>query len=175
MKKIFKSFLLAEVILLIFCVCGWNFKNKIQTEKDNVKDIAVEIIECIENNKRNDLKVLFSFEAAETKDFDDGMDYIYDTYTGSCEKVDDCGTHIRDSFYSGKQAKVAFSYFDIITTDSEYVLYFEYFLKDEINNNQNKIEKMKLVQKSDIIDEYNYNYGEKYERLGIYNPDWDDE
>lgn len=163
------------VICCLFMFSSCDFNNKIQTEKDNVKEIAIEIIELIENDNKESLNSLFTNDAIETNDFSIGMDYTFDIYNGICESVNDCGTHVRDSFNSGKHTKTAFAYFEIITSNSEYFLYFEYFLKDESNNNQNKIQKLKVVEKTEVPDEYNYNYGEKYDRLGIYNPDWDTE
>lgn len=171
-RKLFKKIILMEVILML-CFCGCDSNNKIQTEKDNVKKIAIEIIELIENDDKESLNSFFTNDAIETSDFSIGMDYTFDIYNGICENVNDCGTHVRDSFNSGKQTKTAFAYFDIISSEAEYFLYFEYFLKDEQHNNENKIQKLKIVEKSEVPDEYNYNYGENYARLGIYNPDWD--
>ena len=91
--------------------------------------------------------------------------------SGKCENIIDSGTHIRDLFDNGKQTKTALAYFDITTADSEFLLYFEYYLKDEINHNTSKISTLKLVRKADVSGDYNY--GNYYDRIGIYNPKWD--
>lgn len=173
MIKLFKNIILMGVIVLMICFCGCDSNDKIQSDKDNVKGIAIEIIGLIENDDRESFNSLFTSDAIKTSDFDIGIDYTFEVYDGICVNINDCGTHIRDFYNSGKQTKTAFAYFDIVSSKTEYFLYFEYFLKDEQYNNQNKIQKIKIVEKSKVLDEYNYNYGEKYDRLGIYNPDWD--
>lgn len=172
-KVIFKIIIILEVTLLVNFFCGCNSKNKIQLEKEKIKEVAISIIDTIENDDQKELKKYFTDEATQTQDFDLGIEYIFNHYSGSYENIKDSGTHIRDLFDSGKQTKTAFAYFDIVTDNSEYVLYFEYYLKDDINHNTSKISILKLVSKADVADEYNYNYGNNYNRVGVYNPDWD--
>ena len=153
--------------------CGCNSKNKIELEKDQIKEVAISIIDTIENNNQEEFKSYFTVGAIQTQDFDLGIQYVFDAYSGNCKDIKDAGTHIGDLFDSGNQTKIAFSYYSVITEDSEYMLYFEYYLKDEINYNTSKISKLKLVNMADVRDKNSYNFGGKYNRLGIYNPNWD--
>lgn len=168
---VFKIILISEVILLMSFFCSCNSNDKIQLEKEKTEEVAISIINIIENNNREELKNHFTDKAIQTQDFVSGLEYIFNCYSGKCENIIDSGTHIRDSFDSGKQTKTALAYFDITTEDSEFLLYFEYYLKDEINHNTSKISTLKLVKKSDVDEKYNY--GNCYDRIGIYNPEWD--
>lgn len=168
---VFKIILISEAILLMNFFCSCNSKDKIQLEKEKTEEVAISIINMIENNNREELKNSFKDKAIQTQDFDLGLEYIFNCYSGKCENIIDSGTHIRDLFDNGKQTKTALAYFDITTADSEFLLYFEYYLKDEINHNTSKISTLKLVRKADVSDDYNY--GNYYDRIGIYNPKWD--
>lgn len=168
---IFKAILIFEVILLMNFFCGCSYKDKIQSEKEKTEEAAISIVNMIEDNNREELKNRFTNEAVQTQDFDLGIEYVFNCYSGKCEIIKDSSTHIRDLFDSGKQTKTALACFDIITDESEFLLYFEYYLKDEINNNTSKISTLMLVHKADFnYDNYYNNY---YDRIGIYNPKWD--
>ena len=168
---IFKIILISEIILLMNFFCGCSPKNKLQSEKEKAEEEAISIIDMIENNKREELKSLFTDEAVKTQDFDLGLEYIFNCYSGKYENIKDTGTHIRDLFDSGKQTKTALACFDIITDESEFLLYFEYYLKDEINHNTSKLSTLMLVPKADF--NYDNYYNSYYDRIGIYNPEWD--
>lgn len=170
-KVIYKIILILEMILLVNSLCGCNAKDKIQLERDKTEEVAISIINMIENDNREGLKNYFTEEAIQTEDFDLGLEHVFSCYNGKYENFKDSGTHVRDIFDSGKQTKMALAYFDIVTDDSEFLLYFEYYLKDEINNNTSKISTLKLVRKADFGD--GYDYGNCYDRIGIYNPKWD--
>ena len=123
---VFKIILISEVILLMNFFCSCNSKDKIQLEKEKTEEVAISIINMIENNNREELKNRFTDKAIQTQDFDLGLEYIFNCYSGKCENIIDSGTHIRDLFDNGKQTKTALAYFDITTADSEFLLYFEY-------------------------------------------------
>ena len=68
-----------------FCSC--NSKDKIQLEKEKTEEVAISIINMIENNNREELKNRFTDKAIQTQDFDLGLEYIFNCYSGKCENI----------------------------------------------------------------------------------------
>lgn len=157
---------------MMFNLFGCSKTNSIKSEKNEMKEVAKKIVSYIETHDSDSLEKLFSNNVKYNMDFDSGRDYTFNLYKGSCEDIVDSGTHIQDYFDKGTQTKTALSYFDIKTNENTYVLYFEYIMKSNDDNNIG-IKRIKLSDYNTAISLSSFNYGNEYECLGIYNPDWD--
>ena len=135
MKKLLKKHLIfLEVIILMLSLCGCAlssiFEDNTQSELNTTKEVAIQIIQIISQSDTEKFKEYFTEEALKTSDFETGLNYIFDIFDGEFETAKDGGTSVLNSFNSGKQAKMAKALYDISTDQGEYVIYFEYFLKD---------------------------------------------
>ena len=156
------------VMALFFGGCSSGM-NRIQEEKALVKDVAVDLLGVIAQKDRDKLKAFFSDTAYSSADFEIGMDYVFDIFTGKIQSVENKGTHVQDYWNAGSHTKLAIGLYEVITDANSYMLYFEYYQKHDVY--RDKMIRLKLIVKEDTQETGAFsNHGGMGDKIGIYYP-----
>lgn len=172
--KVIYFLLIFGVTIVMFSLFGCKYKTKLEREKEEIFAVANTIVQSIVEKNEYEFTSYFTNEAVNSIDFKDGIDYTFNTFTGNVKSIEDRSSRVSDSFDNGMHTKIAKVRYNIVTDANEYVLSFEYYLKDEKYNNQYKISKLKLSLLNDVVNDSNPTFAWEYSVFGIYNPRWDE-
>lgn len=172
--NMFKKILCVLITILIvstFTACSDEPDEK-QIGKDMEKVLS-ELFTSVQAQNEETFKSFFDDDVLGQPDFEDGMNYVFSSYNGDVQSVT-CKfpLGIGTDFEPGERIYRAFSTFDIITNENEYVVYVEFFTRYESKypNAPYKIIIFKLLEKQAL--ENGENFHDCSQRRGVYYPDW---
>ena len=170
LKKVL-CFLMTILIVSTFCACS-DEPNEEKAGKD-MEVVLSELFRTVQAQDQESFKTFFDGDILAQPDFEDGMNYVFSSYTGNVQSVT-CKfpMAIETWFEPGERIYLAFTSFDIITNDNEYIVYVEFFTQYESKypNSPYKIRIFKLLQKQEW--DNGENFTDCSQRLGIYYPGW---
>lgn len=138
----------------------------------DMETILTPLFDSVKNGEKEIFKTYFADDTLSLSDFEEGCDYVFSQYRGDLLEID-CHlpmgmiTH----FVPGERIHRAYTTFDIITSENEYVVYIDFYTQySKYPEGSYKIKGFKLLTKQMIDD------GEGFTdcslRNGIYYPDW---
>lgn len=159
------------MINLSSCSFFSNYKANFDNEVDEKQQI---IVKAIMNQDKKLFKSILSEAALNSTDLDEGLYYCFELVDGDIIDIEKKGCPILDHFDSGKHAKKVEATY-LLTTDSGtiYSLYFELWTVQDIEPQKLGVDKVKLCDYNEAINNPNYVTASKYTNSGIYNPEWD--
>ncbi len=171
LKKIINVVLVIVTLLSLFGCSS----NQIDQEKIAVdmEIILTQIFESIKNGDKETFKTYFADEALNSSDFEDGWDFLVAQYKGDLLDID-CKFPMGEGtrFIPGERVHCAFTTFNIITNENEYVVYIDFYTQysSKYPEGSYKIRIFKLLTKQMLDD------GDDFHdcslRYGIYYPSW---
>ena len=164
-------FLMTILIVSTFCACS-DEPNEEKAGKD-MEVVLSELFRTVQAQDQESFKTFFDDDILARPDFEDGMNYVFSSYTGNVQSVT-CKfpMAIETWFVPGERIYLACTSFDIITNDNEYIVYVQFFTQYESKypNSPYKIRRFKLLQKQEW--DNGENFTDCTQRLGIYYPGW---
>ena len=138
-----------------------------------MEKILAQFFDSIKNGDKEVFKTYFADEALNAFDFEDGWDFLLAQHKGDLLSIDcifPMGT--RTDFVPGERIHSAFTTFNIITNENEYVAYIDFYTQysSKYPEGSYKIKKFKLLTKQMLDDGENFN--DCTLRYGIYYPGW---
>ena len=175
MKSYLKKIISGVVaIVTLFSLFGCS-SNQIDEEKiaADMERNLTQIFDSIKNGDKETFKTYFADEALNTSDFEDGWDYLLDQYKGDLLSIDckfPMGTGT--DFVPGERIHRAFTTFNIITNENEYVAYIDFYTQysSKYPEGSYKIRLFKLLTKQMLDDGENFH--DCSLRYGVYYPGW---
>jgi hypothetical protein len=138
-----------------------------------MEEILTEMFSAIKNDNKERFKTFFADHVVGISDFENGFDYVCELYEGNLVDINArLPFGIGDKLAPDLHLEYAFTAFDIITSNNEYIAYVEFYTKAP--NNQYKIRKFKLLEKQ-AFDSGEESFSDCGMRYGIYYPGWIDE
>ena len=183
MKKII-CFLMTVLIIFTLCACSDELDEK-QVGKD-MEQVLTELFSAVQKQDKNSFISFFDDDVSAQLDFENGCQYVFDTYQGELVGVDFLSAgHTGKLFVQGEQICYAYMSFRIITSENEYEVCVEFYTQYESKypNDPYKIRQFSIFPKLDdgsfIPKESDGNFSEDWiafgQRHGIYYPGWRDE
>lgn len=172
---------LAVAILLSICLLGCgHIKYNVEKEQgeyemlDNVCNI---IISSLRQNDITELYDILSPAAIKTDDIETGFEYSCQYFTEEISNVDlsagysggttEHGTNRASNFRCGSAT--------VTTASGKSInVWFEYWFINDFSTDKIGVNRIKISYTDEIFKD-NYIGGGRYERAGIYNPEWDNE
>ena len=171
LKKIISG-IVAIVTLFSLFSCSSNQIDEEKTATD-MKEILTQLFDLIKNGDKEVFKTYFADEALNVSDFEDGWDFLFDQYKGDLLSIDckfpmGAGT----KFVPGERIHYAFTTFNIITNENEYVAYIDFYTQysSKYPKGSYRIRLFKLLTKQMLDDGENFH--DCSLRYGIYYPGW---
>lgn len=175
MKSYLKKFISVVIAMLtLFNLFGCS-SNQIDQEKiaADMEIILTQLFDSVKNNEKEVFKTYFADEALNTFDFEDGYNYIFIQYQGLLLSID-CKFPMGEGtrFVPGERIQTAFTTFNIITNENEYVAYIDFYTQysSKYPEGSYKIRIFKLLTKHMLDDGENFH--DCSLRYGIYYPGW---
>lgn len=167
-------FLGVVCIMINLSSCKFFSNNKANFDRE-VDEMQQIIVEAVMNQDEELLKSILSKSALNSTDLNEGLHYCFELIDGDIIKVEKKGCPVLDHFDSGKHTKKVEATY-LLTTDSEkiYNLYFELWIVQDIEPQKLGVDKVKLCDYYEAINDPNYVKASKYTNSGIYNPKWDE-
>ena len=170
LKKVL-CFLMTILIVSTFCACS-DEPNEEKAGKD-MEVVLSELFRTVQAQDQESFKTFFDGDILAQPDFEDGMNYVFSSYTGNVQNIT-CKfpMSIETWFEPGERIYLACTNFNIITNENEYIVYVEFFTQYESKypNSPYKIRRFKLLQKQEW--DNGENFTDCTQRLGIYYPGW---
>lgn len=169
--------ILSAVIALIAAINLWGCSAGYQMDEKAVgtemEKILAQLFDSVKNDKEEVFKTYFADEALNTSDFEDGYNYISAQYQGLLLSID-CKFPMGEGtrFVPGERIQTAFTTFNIITNENEYVAYIDFYTQysSKYPEGSYKIRIFKLLTKHMLDDGENFH--DCSLRYGIYYPGW---
>ena len=168
MRIYFFAWIIMAIILLNSCIVK-NGKFYL-TEDEAAAARLKQITDSIENKNKNALKKLFSKQALlEAVDFDEGMEYIFDSLLGSIESWEKySGISTSENRDNYKRKRMVLSDFKVTTTEDEYYFFIVEYTHDDFNPDNTGVY-MLFVTRFEEKDMH-YIYWQDILCAGIYKP-----
>ncbi len=146
------------------------------SKKDNelLDRTANQIIESIEAHDIDMFRMLLSSDIASESDIDDGFMYMCDLLNEAVIKVSEIGNGSSELISKEGNGKTLLGGYDVITETEVYELDFELITLNEDNRGAKGIVFIKLFDKTLLDQGMQRRSSNMYDRLGVYNPSWDD-
>ena len=129
-KFIISSILIFNILFLSSCSLGGSRTEMLNKDNDeNIAKVRLEkVIEALENQDKDALKVMFSEKAMnEAEDFDSSMNYLFDFFQGKVDSWEKpSGPTVFESSDHGHKKKKVSSYYYVNTDKQKY-----FFLLDD--------------------------------------------
>lgn len=174
LKKIL-SCTLALITSITFFSCG-NMKDSQIKQNDvgkHMEEVLAKLLDSINNDEKETFKDFFSEDVLTLHDFENGYNFVFGMYQGdllsiSCNFPLGTGQHI----VPNEHICYAFTTFDIVTSENEYVAFVEFYTQylSKYPENSYKIRKFKILDKQSLDNGANFN--DCTQRYGIYYPEW---
>lgn len=164
------------VLCIMISVSSCGFFNDGKANDDLEVDEKQKIItDAIVNQDEELFKSVLSKSALYSSDLDEGIRYCFELIDGAVIGVEKKGCPVLDYFDSGKHTKKIEATY-LLTTDSDkvYNLYFELWTVQEVEPQKLGVDKVKLCDYNDAINDPDYVKAGEYTNSGIYNPEWDE-
>ena len=171
MLKRILCFLLTILIVAPLCACSDEL-NEEQIASD-MEGILTELFGAVQAQDKEAFKAFFASEALNVSDFDDGWDYLLAQYKGDLLSIDcKLPMGIGTNFVPGERIHSAFTTFNIVTSENEYVAYIDFYTQysSKYPEGSYKIRIFKLLTKQMLEDGENFH--DCSLRYGIYFPGW---
>ncbi len=175
MQSYLKKIICVAVALLTLLSLFSCSSNQIDEEKTaaDMEIILTQIFDSVKNGDKETFKTYFADEALNISDFEDGWDFLLSHYKGNLLSIDckfPMGMGTR--FVPGERIHHAFTTFDIITSENEYVVYIDFYTQysSKYPEGSYRIRRFKLLTKQ-MLDE-GENFNDCTLRYGIYYPGW---
>ena len=149
--------------------------NQIDQEKiaADMEIILTQIFDLIKNGDKETFKTYFADDALNVSDFEDGWNFLLTQYKGDLLNID-CKFPMGEGtrFVPGERIQTAFTTFNIITNENEYVAYIDFYTQysSKYPEGSYKIRIFKLLTKHMLDDGENFH--DCSLRYGIYYPGW---
>lgn len=175
MKSYLKKFISVVIAMLtLFNLFGCS-SNQIDQEKiaADMEIILTQIFDLIKNGDKETFKTYFADDALNVSDFEDGWNFLLTQYKGDLLNID-CKFPMGEGtrFVPGERIQTAFTTFNIITSENEYVAYIDFYTQysSKYPEGSYKIRIFKLLTKHMLDDGENFH--DCSLRYGIYYPGW---
>ena len=172
LKKIFCGL---SAILMLLNFSGYYVKYDYDKDKmrlDEANSFGISVVQTIEAKDEETFRSYFTDEVSVSSDFADGMQYVFDLFSGEIESIGDFGTHMGGSYSARGESIIPIVICRIVTSENEYKLYFEYYQKDSMY--QGKIIRLKLIENKGLPETGVFNNnGGMGNKTGVYHPGWD--
>ena len=161
------------VIFMLFSLLGCVDSS---SKKDNelLDRTATQIIESIEAHDINMFRMLLSSDIASESDVDDGFMYMCDLLDEAVVEISEIGNGSSELISKEGSGKTLLGGYDVITETDVYELDFELITLNEDNRGARGIVFIKLFDKALLNQGVQRRSSNMYDRLGVYNPSWDD-
>ena len=161
MKSYLKKFISVVIAMLtLFNLFGCS-SNQIDQEKiaADMEIILTQIFDLIKNGDKETFKTYFADDALNVSDFEDGWNFLLTQYKGDLLNIDckfPMGKGTR--FVPGERIQTAFTTFNIITNENEYVAYIDFYTQysSKYPEGSYKIRIFKLLTKHMLDDGENF-------------------
>ena len=171
LKKIISG-IVAIVTSFSLVSCSSNQIDEEKTATD-MKEILTQLFDSIKNGDKEVFKTYFADEALNVSDFEDGWEFLCDQYKGDLLSID-CKFPMGEGtrFVPGERIHYAFTTFNIITNENEYVAYIDFYTQysSKYPEGSYRIRMFKLLTKQMLDDGENFH--DCSLRHGIYYPGW---
>lgn len=167
-KKI--AFLLFLVSAFMLTSCMVNGGRVLISNEDKIADARMEqILSAIKDKESEELKALFSQKALdEAKDFDDGMDYLFEFIQGDVTSWERDMWSSDEKIRSGKRTVMLRSWYIVNTDKNEYLFFIIDFDKDTVDPSNEGLYTVRVIKAED--EETQFTYWQDMEIPGIYKP-----
>ncbi|WBW98150.1 DUF5104 domain-containing protein [Oceanirhabdus sp. W0125-5] len=179
-KFIISSILILSMLFLSSCSVGCSRTGRLFKDNDDKKAEArlKEVIEALENQDKDALKVVFSEKALdEADDFDDSMDNLFDFFQGEVDSwKKSSGPTVFESNNNGHKIKEVSSYYYVNTDKKKYFFLLEDYPVDTEHPNNVGLYMLLVVKAEDRKKIYDgeqkilFDGRKRIPRVGIYIP-----
>lgn len=169
------------------CLYACRFPYQVSFDERNLDDIAERIVASFEEDDIAPIESLLSQSALETDDLMEGIHYAHELLEPYEEiQVTDGGHSEGDLFLRGGRANWYDYYYDVEADGDKFCLRFQYFTFNDIYPTDKGLFRVYFASEEQTEWEgdrfkkhqggpfypLHWNYGARYERAGIYNPEW---
>lgn len=137
-----------------------------------IEKLFVDLLDAVNENQTEVFDTYFANHVLTLHDFEKGRNYLFETYKGELIDIEHSVGSSGESIEPGEHYWYQSVYFDIITSENEYMACVEFYTKYKSENPEEpyKIRKIKLVEKQNF--ENSGKYTDCGLRYGIYYPGW---
>ena len=152
--------------------CGVSSSKKDQIMRD---DTAAEIVKAVETESFADFKELLSNDVLSLDDSEDGFRYMTELLKGPVMEIVDLGGGSNEVFDSNGNGKTLLGSYELITESKEYELDFELVVENGDKREAVGLIFIKLFDIDSADQERPRRSSNTYGRLGVFNPNWNQE
>ncbi len=153
-------------------VPGYSYKEEKQI-LERIKAILVDLLDSAQSQDEITFETFFADHVVAMSDFEDGKNYVFDTYDGNLIRIEGPSniSSTGEEIGSGYHNTNVFTWFNVITDQSEYKVLLEIYINAPPNNSY-KIRKFKIYNKQEADQ---HNQADMNLRYGVYYPGWIEE
>lgn len=164
----------AVAVIASFSLFGCS-SNQLDEKKiaADMEIILTQLFDSVKNGEKEVFKSFFAEEAVTLSDFEEGCNFVFNQYHGDLLRID-CNfpMGMGTRFVPGERIHSAFTTFNIVTSENEYVAYIDFYTQysSKYPEGSYKIRIFKLLTKQMLDDGENFH--DCSLRYGIYYPGW---
>lgn len=164
------KFLILAACIFILTSCSFGGGRILVSSEDKKADARIEqILSAIKEKDKKAMKALFSKQAIdETKDFDDGIDYLLGFLQGDVKSWKRDKWSSDESIESGKKSLMLRSWYTVSTDKNKYLFFVVDFTENTINPNNAGLYTLRVIKAEDK--ETQFGYWQDMKIAGIYKP-----
>jgi hypothetical protein len=169
------SIILVGIVAMLLLLSGCSvLRESAVDEEKETEQMAQSIITAIDNRDEEKLRNVLSPSAVlEAYDLNEGSRYTNELYEGIFVSYEKKGIAYGDHFGQPGRTKYAEAHYIVTTSEDTYILYFLYWIIEDANPSAQGVYRIKLAKYTDAESDESFNYGNYYNRPGIYHPGWD--
>ena len=161
--------------VMISMICMSGCSNTASTSNNEILDKTIEsIIESVRTYNYDEFCSLLSENILELNDTNAGFEYMHNVLKGEIIEISSNGSGSDEAFLPQGYGKTLLGSYDIATSVDKYELDFEQVLSDGDGRESEGIVFIKLFRKGDIDTEGKRRSSNTYNRIGIFNPEWNE-
>lgn len=150
--------------------CSFRGGRMLVRSDGQIADARLEqILSALKDKNKEALKGLFSKQALdETKDFDDGIEYVFDFFQGNVESWERDTLSSGEKIRHGKKSVMITSFYLVNTDVNQYMFFVIDYAKDTIKPNNEGMYTLRVIKAED--EETEFGYWQDMTIPGIYKP-----